>query len=174
MVTVMLPALVQDDHDQGLDARGVTTNSKHNAAMQAAQHGAHQHTGARHAGSAAVVHEDKVREKAARAAMPAWDCPTCAGFFAALQNQGYGQIDEVVRCPDCKQADTSGMASGAAAAAQDGSGATGANAQIDAAAAAARNVAGLRQNAGRHRCNFAAPSTPTGYWAMGFAGRDRA
>lgn len=91
------------------------------------------------------VYDEKVRGKAERAAMPAWDCPVCMEFFRALENQGRCMPRDAIKCADC-----------AAGARQAFVGAEG------------TSVGDLRQAAGRHRAEQAAPATPKHFWGLGF------
>jgi hypothetical protein len=89
------------------------------------------------AGQCQAVYDERVRKKAEREAMPAWDCPKCAHFFAAMECDGVVLPQDAVNCNDC------GVGTKAARAAD------------------------LRQAAGKHRCNHVAPATPKNFWALG-------
>ena len=89
------------------------------------------------------VYDERVRKRAERETLPAWDCQGCAQFYAMLERQGYTVGNDVVRCPDCAADSTPG-----------GDGAT------------ARQQ--FMQETSRHRHRFVAPPTPKNFWAIGF------
>ena len=91
------------------------------------------------------VYDDRVRGKAERAAMPAWDCPVCMEFFIALENQGRSMPRDAIKCADCA-----------------------AGARQAFASAEGTSVGELRQAAGKHRAQQAAPATPKHFWGLGF------
>ena len=131
----------------------VATTSAHNAAQLAAQQ-QRPAPGAQGAGPA--VYDEKVRRKAERAVLPAWDCPTCSAFFAALEKEGRAAPVDAMNCPDCNPGGAAGAARAGESGAQGGT---------------RTRVAELRQDASRHRCTNAAPATPKNFWGMGLADR---
>lgn len=95
-----------------------------------------------HCEGGGVVYDEVVRGRRDRQALPAWACPDCARFYAAIERQGNG-----VGRPAC-------------AACQHGA---------PAGAAGPSSRADALQLTGRHRAMRPAPATPKGYWNIGFS-----
>jgi hypothetical protein len=97
-----------------------------------------------------LAFDERVRKKAERAAMPAWDCPMCGDFYRALYRQGVAVPMDAFKCESCGGR-------------QQGQGC--ARAAFEAAEGQA-TVAQLRQAAGKHRGRHVAPATPKHLWAL--------
>jgi hypothetical protein len=123
-------------------------------------------------------YQEVVRKRAARQALPAYECAACKQWYAALETWGMGG-GPLQPPPSCGHTPSVGPAGGrggggvgvgqlqqqqgagglsATAAAAGGGGGAGVYGQVG---------AGL-QEVGRHRARWAPPSTPEGYWDMGF------
>ena len=89
------------------------------------------------------VYDERVRKRAEREALPAWECQQCARFYAMLKRQGYNVDNDALKCPDCgddRRTDWGGNG----------------------------GVQGILQETSRHRHRFVAPPTPKNFWAIGF------
>lgn len=88
------------------------------------------------------VYDERVRKRAEREALPAWECQGCARFYAMLKRQGYKVDSDVLKCPDCGDDRKTDQENG--------------------------DVQGILQETSRHRHRFVAPPTPKNFWAIGF------
>lgn len=94
-------------------------------------------------GAGPRVYDERVRKRAERKALPAWECQQCERFYAMLKRQGYKVDSDVLQCPNCgddrrTEWDRNG------------------------------DVQGILQETSRHRHRFVAPPTPKNFWAIGF------
>jgi hypothetical protein len=97
-----------------------------------------------------LVFDERIRKKAERAAMPAWDCPLCGDFYQALHRQGMVLPMEAFKCESCEGG---GKVQKSAKAAFE-------------AAERQASVAHVRQAAGKHRARHVAPPTPKHLWEL--------
>lgn len=153
------PALALQKADVAAGFDGTLQQRRVAAATAAAASGGTARVGA------AKVYDQRVRKRAERDALQAWECGACMEFYEVLARQGYEYNAEVFGdCSECGSTRKKMCVKRG--------GATTENAQGESPPGtpdAKRDGAGnLLQAVGRHRHRFVAPPTQENFWAVGF------
>lgn len=113
-------------------------------------------------------YQEVVRKKAARELLPAYECEECKKFYSALHSWGAAGGLGLPTCGHAAPNQTGATgSSGGIAATTAAAGGGGTSEGVD-AGQQQLGVHQLVQNAGRHRAKWQPPSTPPGFWHIGF------
>lgn len=111
-------------------------------------------------------YQEVVRGKSARELLPAFECEECRKFYSALQSWGPAGQAAMPVCGHAAPKPKQGAQQ--AAGPQAAEGATGRNGRPQQSMQLPAVVHDVMQNAGRHRAKWRPPSTPPGFWHIGF------
>jgi hypothetical protein len=133
-----------------------------------------------------------VRKKAVREQLPAYECQQCSSFYSALSSWGVSgpggqQLLALPTCGHAAKASAAAAAAGVVAVGVQGGGGGAAAAAGTAGTVGGGGEGGMQQQQqqqqqgglglgqqgwlqqnGRHRARWQPPSTPQGFWNMGF------
>jgi hypothetical protein len=128
-------------------------------------------------GGGAFKYKEVVRKQAEREVLPAFECAACRSFYSALSSWGgaLGSQGGQLPLPGCAHAQSASAAAAAVGVAVGPSqadaltGLAGLGPALAGDAEQQQRLAQqLLQQNGRHRARWQMPSTPQGYWNIGF------